>query len=268
MVVLAVAAQKGGVGKTTVALNLSLAFARRGCRTLLVDTDPQGAIGWSLRGGVHDKSGLAECLRRDETLAQAAVKTRVAELDILPVGQLSPEEVEDWGARLAEAGALADVFSAAIGRYDLLVVDTMSGMTGPTQAVLQVTDRLLVPIQAEPLSLRSIPIVLEAVGRRREANASLALAGFLLTMLQSRQEYSLATAQEAWSHLPTDLVLEAFVPRDPAFLESSAQGVPVGLLRKRPPAVAMVFDQIAEELAPRLGLSTQEDETGPISLLD
>lgn len=268
MVVLAIAAQKGGVGKTTVALNLSLAFARRGCRTLLVDTDPQGAIGWSLRGGVHEKHGLAELLRREQTLAAAALKTRVAELDILPVGRLEPAEIEDWAARLTRAGALAEAFAQATGRYDLLVVDTMSGMTGPTQAVLQLADRLLVPIQAEPLSLRSIPLVLEAVGRRRQANAPLALVGFLLTMLQSRQEFSLATAQEAWSHLPTDLVLEAFVPRDPAFLESSAQGVPVGLLRKRPPAVAMVFDQIAEELAPRLGLATQEDETGPIPLLD
>jgi chromosome partitioning protein len=144
----------------------------------------------------------------------------------------------------------------------------MSGMSGPTGAVLRCSDFVLVPLQAEPLALRSMHQVLDAVGHLRAEGAPLVIAGFLLTMLQSRQEFSLAVAQETWSSLPAHLVLEAFVPRDPAFLESSGHGVPVGLLRKRPPAVAMVFDQIAGELEPRLGLTLEDDQDAPIPLLD
>jgi chromosome partitioning protein len=266
MIVLAIAGQKGGVGKTTVALNLSLALASRGWQTLLVDTDPQGAVGRSLQGGVHERRGLAECLRGDLSLDEAALKTRREQLEVLPVGQLSGREMDNWKPELERA--LAGVLEQAASRFDLAVVDTMSGMLGPTRAVLRHADFLLVPLQAEPLALRSMHQVLEAVGQLREEGAPLVLAGFLLTMLQSRQEFSLAVAQEAWSSLPAHLVLEAFVPRDAAFLESSGHGVPVSLLRKRPPAVAMVFDQIAGELEPRLGLTLEDDQDAPIPLLD
>ena len=124
------------------------------------------------------------------------------------------------------------------------------------------------PIQAEPLALRSVGQVLEAVGRLREDSRRLSIVGFIVTMLSSRQQVSLAVAQETWSMLPVDLVLEAFVPRDEAFLVASAQGVPLGLLGKRPPPVATVFDQLAAELEPRLGLLTEESEVEPIPLLD
>ncbi len=267
MTVLAIAGQKGGVGKTTVALNLALAMAGRGRRTLLVDTDLQGAIGRSLAGGLHQRGGLAEHLKGELSLDEALVATRREELQILPVGQVSPREADGWAATLGRDGGLDAVFEETAGRYDVVVVDTMSGMAGPTREVLRRADFLLVPLQAEPLALRTLGQVLDAVGQLREEGAGLTLAGFLLTMLQSRQEYSLAVAQEAWSVLPSSLVLESFVPRDPAFLESSAHGVPVGLLRRRPPAVAMVFDQIAEELEPRLGLPPLDDENEPLPLL-
>lgn len=267
MTVLAIAGQKGGVGKTTVALNLALALAERGRRTLLVDTDPQGAIGRSLAGGLHHRGGLAELLKGEGTLAQAVVPTRLEELAILPVGQISAREAEGWTAALGRDGGLDAALREAAGRYDLVLVDTMSGISGPTREVLRRADALLVPLQAEPLALRTIGQVLDAVGDLREDGVRLALAGFLLTMLQSRQEYSLAVAQEAWSSLPPHLVLESFVPRDPVFLESSGLGVPVGLLRRRRPAVAMVFDQVAEELEPRLGLPPLVDDGGPLPLL-
>jgi chromosome partitioning protein len=266
MVILAIAGQKGGVGKTTVALNLSLALASRGWKTLLVDTDPQGAVGRSLQGGVHERSGLADYLKGDVPLGQVTLRTRREQLDVLTVGRLTIQEMDGWAAELARG--LPALLEKARERYDVVVLDTMSGMSGPTGAVLRNADALLVPLQAEPLSLRTMQQVLEAVGQLREDGAQLSVAGFLLTMLQSRQEFSLAVAQEAWSHLPTHLVLDAFVPRDAVFLESSAQGVPVGLLRRRPPAVAMVFDQIAGELEPRLGLVSEEDSDAPLPLLD
>jgi chromosome partitioning protein len=263
----ALASQKGGVGKTTVALNVAFALARRGWRTLLVDGDPQGSIGLSLLGEAGGREGLVEFLEGSEPLARYAQPTRVPELHVLTAGRPSPTRSERWEASLANGGG-SRLIAEAAPTYELLVADTASGLHGGTLALIRQLDHLLVPIQAEPLALRSIGQVLEAVGRLRADSDRLSIAGFIVTMLSSRQNVSLAVAQETWSMLPVDLVLEAFIPRDEAFLVASARGVPLGLLGKRPPPVATIFDQLAAELEPRLGLLTEEAEVEPIPLLD
>jgi chromosome partitioning protein len=265
---LAIASQKGGVGKTTVALNLAYALAARGCRTLLVDTDLQGAIGLSLAGQARHRPGLAECLAGRLAPGAALLPTRLPELSLLPFGQPPDEELDRWGQDLGDGSALGALLDEIAGGFDLAVLDTPSGLQGPTLAALRAADFALVPLQAEPLALRSMTQVLQAVGRLREQGARVSLAAFLLTMLQSREQFSLAVAQEAWGRLPSELVLEAFVPRDPVFLRASALGVPVGLLSRRPPPAAMVFDQIAAELEPILGLAAEGAGDEPIPLLD
>jgi chromosome partitioning protein len=267
MTTLAIGSQKGGVGKTTVALNLCLSLARRGWRTVLVDTDPQGAVGLSLEGAKGDGSGLLACLEGRSTLAQAVLATKLPELAILPLGRTSPDDPAEAAARLSDPEALGGVLAEASRDYELVVLDTASGMHGVSLAALSLADHLLVPLQAEPLALRSITRVLEAVARLREAGSRVALAGFLLTMLNSRSDVSLSVAQESWGTLPTDLILDTVVPRDTVFLKASAYGVPVAFLSRRPPPVAMVFDQVAAELEGRMGLLKEGEEDEPVSLL-
>ncbi len=263
--VLVVASQKGGVGKTTLTLNTAYAFARRGWKTLLVDADPQGSIGFSISGRLREQAGLAELLVGSGDLSAAVTSTRLAELDLLPVGAVPAGEAFRWSAGLEDGAELGRLFDRARSLYDVVLVDTPPAMGGVTAGALRRADFVVLPLQAEPLAARSTSQVLEVLGTLREGGAAVQMAGLVLTMMQSRQDPSLAVAQESWRLFPDDLVLEASIPRDAVFLQASAEGVPVSLLRRRPPAVAAVFDQIAAELENRIGL---EVDDRAIPLLD
>jgi chromosome partitioning protein len=268
MPVIALASQKGGVGKTTVALNLSLSLAARGWRTLLIDADPQGSIGLSLQGSTRTRAGLLECLRDKRPLHESILATRVPNLTILPVGQVGEIRPDDWTSIFEERASLARLLQQAESQNDAVVVDTASGMYGPTLEVLRRCRYVLAPLQAEPLALRTTAQVLGAIGHLKSDGAATELVGFVVTMLNAHQAVPLAVAEEAWGRLPQHLVFDAILPRDPVFLDASAKGVPLGLLSKRRPALAAAFDQIAAELERRIGLKKEEADDEPLSLVD
>ena len=267
MAVLGVVSQKGGVGKTTVALNLALAFARRGTRTALVDVDPQGGIGFSLTGKTRETPGLTGW-RAGVPIDQCLIKTKVESLSLMPVGSPPWNDITRWSNSLADGRELEQLAALLSARFDLVMFDAPAGLFAPTQGVFRAATHLLAPLQAEPLALRTVPNLLEAVAAAREEGARAQLAAVVLTMVKFREEISASVAQEAWGLFPESLVLEAYIPRDPIFVLASAKGVPVGLLAKRPPPVASVFDRVAQELEPRLGIVEEEGNDEIISLVD
>lgn len=261
-----IASQKGGVGKTTLALNLSYALARRGSKTLVIDADPAGGIGSSL-SSMGSCAGLAGWLD-GASLEASSVRTRMSELAIMPVGAVSVLEANAFCDRLADGARFtALVQAAADAGFDVVVIDTPAGLSGATLGAVRAGDHVLVPVQAEPLAARSVGAMLEALGALRLGGARASLAGIVLTMLQQRVGESLNVATELWSGMPPALVFESTVPRDSVFLKASAAGVPLGLLRKNPPPIAGVFDRLAEEVerVARLRTETEEDDA-PISL--
>jgi chromosome partitioning protein len=266
---LVISSQKGGVGKTTVALHIAFSLAERGHPVLLVDCDPQGAIGLSLSKKVSQHAGFSEFVDHEQPLEGLRIQTRVPNFHILPFGTVSAVETERFNSTLASGEHHSRMlYEAAKLGHSVVVMDTPSGFGGITLGALRASSHVLSPIQAEPIALRSVTQMLELVQGLREQGFPIDLAGFLLVMLQLRQQQSYNVAQEVWERFPDELLFDANVPRDPVFLEATGAGVPVGLLRRPPPAVAHVFDLLAAELDSRLGLTDEREFDGPQSLVD
>lgn len=267
MISLAIVSPKGGVGKTTLCLNLAFAFAQLGRKTLLIDTDPQGGIGHSLSGRARDARGLVD-VTEGEPADRVVIQTRNPRLSILPVGQPPWDRLASWAARMADPGFLGMHLESLEPDYEIAILDTPAGLSGATYGVLAYASHVLVPIQTEPLAIRVIGQLMEVLAHLKDGGARAQLAAVVLTMARMRDDTSLSVSQEAWALFPEKLVLDTLVPRDPELLHASAHGVPVGLLRRRPPPVTAVFDRLAAELEPRLGMTETTDDHQPIALLD
>jgi len=266
MVRLAVASQKGGVGKTTLALNLAFSLARRGHRTLLVDTDPQGSVGLSLARKGEQPQSLAGYLA-GAPLSEMILKTRLQELRLLLSGEVSPLDIDAFARSLAAPEGLERLLVDAEEHFDLIVFDTPSGLGGVTRQVLEQSTHVLSPLQAEPLALRSLRQLLDMIGALRAQGQDISLAALVLVMIQMRNEASLAVAQELWAQFPEEFLVETLIPRDPIFLQAGALGVPLSLLSRTPPPQASAFERLAMEIEPRLGLTCEDAHEGPIDLL-
>ena len=229
---LVIASQKGGVGKTTVALNLAVALAERGRRTLLVDLDPQGAIGLSLAKGDSELAGLAELLSGVGGLQDTVVRTRLDRLSLLPRGRLDATDVDSFETEVAKDGALERALATCEGGADVVVIDTPSGLGRVTTAALAASHFALLAFQTENLALRSVGQALKVVEHvQATRNPRLRLVGILPTLVDRDRPGTHAVLGEIWHGFPD--ALETVVPRTEAFARASALGVPVGFLGGR-----------------------------------
>lgn len=261
MPTLVISSQKGGVGKTTVAVNLAYSLATRGWRVLLVDADPQGGVGFSLSEKARDAKGFFNLLEDPADLdpADFVLSTRLPEFRLLMCGSTNGDFAEEEPLDTPELREKLGRILESFDHYDIVLIDTEAGIHGLTRAIMAVSDFLLLPQQAGPLSARSMPRLLRHVADLRrdlgdDPSASPRLAGLLMTMVDPDDQVSQDIRSDLREMLPAELVLEAEVPRDPIFLKASRAGVPLGLLRQVPGAAAS-FDALAEELESRLELS-------------
>jgi chromosome partitioning protein len=251
--VLAVVSQKGGVGKTTTAINLASALARRGRKTLLVDVDPQGAVrhGVGLTGAEHP-AGLADVLAGTHELQDVVLATPLPWLRVLLAGSVAESgEHESYHAEIARSPKLGELFNRARNRGYIVVVDTPPGLGAVTRRVLSHSQHVIVPLQCEPLALQTTTQILRAIRDATAANPALVLDGILLTMLEDGNAVSQRVAAYVRQQLPAELLFDVAIPRTMASIDAFAAGQPV-VLRAPEDGASLAYIRLAELLDPKL----------------
>ena len=251
MITIAIANQKGGVGKTTTAINIATAMAATGWKTLLVDLDPQGNASTGL--GIPAKARAVssyDLLLQEATLDQAAQRTDVPGLDIVPATQdLSGAEVELVGVE--DRTARRDQALSARSQYDICFIDCPPSLGLLTLNALGAADTLLVPLQCEFFALEGLSQLLQTVERVQERfNPDLGIVGVVLTMFDRRNRLTDQVADDVRDCLGK-LVFESVIPRNVRLSEAPSHGLPALIYDHACPG-SRAYIALARELIGRL----------------
>jgi len=228
--IISIASQKGGVGKTTTAINLGACLAQESRRVLLVDIDPQGNASSGLGINGNDAAlSIYEVLIGQAEPKEAIASTALANLDLIPAGQrLSGAEVELVGM-MARETRLKNSLATIRDGYDYILVDSPPSLGLLTINSLTASDSVLIPLQCEYLALEGLTQLISAIRLVQDhLNPSLRIEGVLLTMFDARLNLSQQVADEARKFF-SDRVYRTVIPRNVKLSEAPSFGKPIVL---------------------------------------
>ena len=249
-VVFAVTNQKGGVGKTTTAVSLAAAFAARGMRLLLVDSDPQANATSAVGGREAAADGLYEALVGERLLDGAVVPTDTTGLWLVPTTpSLAGAEVE-LASVMAREFRMKRALEPLRNRYDFVIIDCPPSLGLLTVNALAAADEVIIPVQPEYLALEGLSHLSQTIELvRRNLNPSLRLRGILLTMFDARTNLARQVEEEVRRHF--DNTFHAVIPRSVRLSEAPSHGEPI---QRYDPlsAGARAYEAFADELLQQL----------------
>ena len=252
--VISVTNQKGGVGKTTTAVNLAYYIAKSGKKTLLIDFDPQGNATSGL--GI-DKQKLeltiADVIMQEAEIDEATVETEFKNFFIVP----TTPDLADIDVKLAQADKRFSRLKMAVDKlgdkYDVIIIDNPPSLSLLTVNGLIASKYVLLPVQAEFYALEGLGQLLETMKLVRQGmNPTLELLGVLPTMMDSRTTLSGQVYEEIKKHFPGK-VFEAVIPRNIRLAEAPSHGLPIGVYDKFSKG-ARAYKALAKEVTERASI--------------
>ncbi|MBP3410749.1 MAG: ParA family protein [Clostridia bacterium] len=248
--IIAVTNQKGGVGKTTTAINLSACLAALKKRVLLVDLDPQGNATSGVGKANADSNTVYDVLIGEAEAKDAILETGYGTLDLMPTAiELAGAEIELVGMDDREL-LLKNALNTVRDQYDYILIDCPPSLSLLTINALSAADSVLIPIQCEYYALEGLGALMNTVKlMRRKLNPELGIAGILLTMFDSRTNLCAQVVHEVRAHFPNE-VFETMIPRNVRLSEAPSYGQPIHIYDGRCIG-AKAYGELAKELIER-----------------
>jgi chromosome partitioning protein len=248
--VYAIANQKGGVGKTTTAVNLAACVAEAGYESLLIDIDPQSNATLGLGLDKNARPTIYDALVGEISLAEAIRPTGIDHLSIVPAGPDLAGATVELPRLPGSESRLREALAAIRDEYSFVLLDCPPSLGPLTVNALVAADRVIVPVQAEYFALEGLAGLLDTLSLvQRELNPRLTVAGMLLTMHDGRTRLAQDVEREVREHFPR-LVFETVIPRNVRIGESPSFGKPV--IHYDPHcAGADAYFELAKEVAAR-----------------
>lgn len=251
--IISIANQKGGVAKTTTAINLCAALGERGYKVLLTDFDPQGNATSGCGVSKRELSKTSYTVVMGECRpADAVVATGFDNFYIIPATQ----ELAEADTRLMKFENKTLQLRKALlqleSEYDIVIIDSLPSLGILALNALAASDGVVIPMQCEPYSLEGLSELMANIKRVKNVNKSLSIMGIVFTMTDKRLNINREVMKKIREHFPKDLIFATEIPRNVKVAEAPSHGKPV-IYYDKGGAGASAYERLADEVAGRLG---------------